>query len=530
MGEVAVDAGGRIYTTAKRKVLKYDGLVTTAIAGSDTGISLGDGRPPSEWRFSAPAGLIKDREGNLWIADRSNGLVRQITASGALKTVASGLEQPTGLAMNTGGRVFVSDAKANAIYTVEAGGKASRFSTGTAARPLMQPSGIAFDAKGDLYVADTGNNLIRRITPDGLAVIIAGGGGLDEDGPALTSRLRAPYGLAFDSAGMLWFTESGGGRLRKLDLGTGLISTTRKAEFKDPRGIAIDKSGNLYLADAGSNQIFKITPDERWWPIAGTGDRGFSGDDGPGLAGLLAVPSDLWVTDSGVLFSDSGNGRIRQLSTTAAGIGEQQSGPALPAAAASLSILHGGTKKIQPLAPGQLAIVSASLQLAGGGDVQILLGDITASVLSSKDGQWVIQIPNAAKIGRAAVSLLSGGQLRASGSADIVAASPALLAENGLALAANENGSINGPNNEAERGSIVSLFLTGTGVKPDPAIVADIGGIAAEILYAGYAPSMPGVFQLNVRVPGGFVPPGNRPVRVWVDGVQTQDGVAIATR
>jgi uncharacterized protein (TIGR03437 family) len=95
----------------------------------------------------------------------------------------------------------------------------------------------------------------------------------------------------------------------------------------------------------------------------------------------------------------------------------------------------------------------------------------------------------------------------------------------GQAAALNASGRVNGTDHPARAGDIVSLFGTGEGMEPGP-LSAGVGGIGAEVLYAGAAPGLPGVFQVNLRVPAG-VKPGSAPVVVMFGEAATQSGVTI---
>ncbi|MCP5109704.1 MAG: hypothetical protein GY953_02590, partial [bacterium] len=116
----------------------------------------------------------------------------------------------------------------------------------------------------------------------------------------------------------------------------------------------------------------------------------------------------------------------------------------------------------------------------------------------------------------------------------------------GQAVAVNQDGSLNSPENPARRGSIVILYATGEGLTtpggvdgqpaktplPKPVLPVDvrIGGLPCEVFYAGAAPGFAGLMQLNVRVPTGFIPSGELPVELFVGGAPSQPGVTISVR
>ena len=97
----------------------------------------------------------------------------------------------------------------------------------------------------------------------------------------------------------------------------------------------------------------------------------------------------------------------------------------------------------------------------------------------------------------------------------------------GQASATNEDGSINSASNPASRGSVITLYGTGQGVAGLPVSVT-IGGLLADVLYAGATPAYPGMLQINARVPAGYILPGTFSVVVTVGQASSQPGVTIA--
>jgi YD repeat-containing protein len=142
---------------------------------------------------------------------------------------------------------------------------------------LLAPSGVAVDSLGNLYIADTGNHCVRKVTPDGKIITVAGtgGGGYSGDGgPATEARLYSPY------------------------------------------GVAVDSLGNLYIADVNNYRIRKVTPDGKISTVAGTGERGYSGDGGPATEAQLNISLSIAVDLLGNLYlSDAFNSCIRKVST-----------------------------------------------------------------------------------------------------------------------------------------------------------------------------------------------------------------------
>ena len=190
---VAVNAAGDVYVsdTYDNRVLEFSpkGALLRVIGTGHAGCG-GDGRPSQSAQLNQPTGLALDAEGNLYIADSGNNLIRRVDAkTGRISTVAGDYAAAQA---NDGLGGFSGD-----------GGPA------TAAR-LDDPQGIALDGAGDLFVADTFNNAIREVTPAGIISTVvnsaAAGGGIppaggESSGKAPTaSKLNTPYGVAVDQS------------------------------------------------------------------------------------------------------------------------------------------------------------------------------------------------------------------------------------------------------------------------------------------------------------------------------------------
>ena len=144
--------------------------------------------------------------------------------------------------------------------------------------------------------------------------------------------------MAVDGAGNLYIADTNNRRIRKVDT-SGVITTVAgtgergfsgeggqavEAQLSSPYGVAVDGAGNLYIADAGNNRIRKVDSSGLITTIAGTGERGFGGDGGPATAALLNNPTGVTLDSAGNLFvADTGNHRIRVLTQLTDSGGEQ---------------------------------------------------------------------------------------------------------------------------------------------------------------------------------------------------------------
>ena len=311
---VALDASGNLYIGDhnNRRVRKVDaatGLVST-VAGTGVAGYNGDGIPATSARLAAAYGVALDASGNLYIADRENNRIRKVrAATGLISTFASGgtiydsisgidgiaatsagIGWPESVALDTSGnlyfgtmnKVYKVDAGTGLIYTVA--GSATKWGYNGDGIPatsaeLNDAAGIALDSSGNIYIADYLNNRIRKVDAGtGLISTVAGTGvaGYNGDGiPATSAQLSGTDGIALDSSGNLYISDPGNSRIRKVNAGTGLISTVAgtgvngcngdglpatSAQIYGPYGIALDSSGNLYLVDRGNSRIRKVSP------------------------------------------------------------------------------------------------------------------------------------------------------------------------------------------------------------------------------------------------------------------------------
>lgn len=266
----------------------------------------GDGGPATEAMLNFPTAVAVDARGHLYIADTMNHRIRRVDAKTGVITTLAG----------TGQARFSGD-----------GGPADRAA-------LNEPAALAVDGQDQLYIADQSNNRVRAVDlKTGMIRTVAGTGSAAYDGdgkPATESSLAGPSGLAV-AAGMLYIADTFNGRIRSVDLATGLIATVAgdggsyryqspddppSVSVSRPSGIALDRHGNLYLTDSDSHLV------RRWeratgllTRMAGTGSASSDGDGGAALAAGLCYPFGIVADgDRTLLIADTFNHRVRALS------------------------------------------------------------------------------------------------------------------------------------------------------------------------------------------------------------------------
>jgi uncharacterized protein (TIGR03437 family) len=369
---VAVDSAGNIYIgdAPINRVRKVSGGVITTVAGTGTQGFSGDNGPATNAQLYYPYGVSVDSAGDLYIADSENYLIRKV-ANGVITTVAgngtqgfggdngpatSAQLQPSGVAVDSAGSLYIADSPnnrirkvANGVITTVAGNGTPGFGgdngPATSAQ-LYYPSGVAVDAAGNVYIADTFNNRVRKIS-GGVITTVAGNGtpsfGGGDNGPATSAQLYYPSGVAVDSAGDLYIADTESSRIRKI--ANGVITTvagggTSPSDYLSfPDGVAVDSAGNLYIADTRNNLIRKVS-NGVITTVAGTGTQGFSGDNGPATSAQLYWPWGVAVDSAGNLYI-ADNDRIRKVAngaiiTVAGNGGFGFSGDSGPATSAEL--------------------------------------------------------------------------------------------------------------------------------------------------------------------------------------------------
>ena len=320
--------------------------ISAAVGNGTAGFS-GDGSSAVNAELNFPSSVVVDGSGNLYICDQANYRIRKVDTSGNISTIAG-----TGTSGNTG------DTKAATSAEIGSAG------------------GIAVDSSGNIYFSDTAQNLIRKISTSGIITAFAGTGASGFSGDttqylidynkannittvllATSAKINSPTGIAVDSKGNVYFSDTGNNRIRRVSVTDSTVTTVAGdgtgayygdgagafyAEINHPTAMVFDASDNLYFADSLNHRIRKIAAaDGTISTVAGFGQPGKAGDGGLAVNALLHYPSSVSVDHAGNLYiADLVNNRVRMVNTngiisTIAGSGRfgngGDGGPALAA-------------------------------------------------------------------------------------------------------------------------------------------------------------------------------------------------------
>ena len=365
---------------------------------------------------------------------------------------------------------------------------------------LYFPTGVALDGAGNLFIADTGNHRIRQVSTSGIITTIAGTGTAafsGDGGLAISAQLNSPGGLALDHAGSLYFADQLNHAIRRI-APDGLISKVAgigqpsisldgyEAEvthLNSPAGVAVDGAGNLFIADTGNNRVLVVVAYRSFANVSAASYIGatvasemIAAAFGTGLATTtevaIALPLPTVLAETAVNVRDSaGQEKAAPLFFVSPAQVNYQIPPGMMGGPATV-IISTGAVFISPTAPGLFA--------------------------ANADGQGV----------PAAVVL----RVKANGEQSY---------EPVATFNAAQNRYIAQPIDFGPSGDQVYLLLFGTGLRGHSslaAVNATIGGINADVLFAGAQGGFAGLDQINVRLPRNLAGRGEVDIILTVEG------------
>ncbi len=558
---IAVDKSGNVYIADEvnlrvRMVASSNGTITT-VAGDGTKGYTGDGSTAINAELSYDAAVAVDSSGNVYVSDSANQVVRKFAVGGTIATVAGS---------NSAGGGFSGDGAA-----------------ATSAQ-LNLPMGLALDSAGNLYIADSNNNVIREVSATGTITTLAGNtmsGYFGDGGPATSAQLQGPRAVIVDASGNLYIADSINHVVRKV---TGGIITTiagiggqggfsgdggpaTQAELFYPDGLALDSVGNLYIADSLNNRVRVVTPGGIIMTVAGNGRFGYSGDGGPATSAGLNGPTSVALDSAGNLYvADCENNVVRKLTPDTSGIPSLQPGTVIGASGfgAFTSTAPGSWIEIYGSSLAQdtrqwkasdFKGANAPTSLDG---TFVTIGGQAAYVAYISPTQVNVQVPSNVGTGPQPVVLINGGGASAPYSINVNPTQPGLWAPPSFQIGGKAyagalfvdfttfvlpSGAIAGVTSRpAQPGDTIVLYGIGFGAVT-PAVAAGevtgqgnalttpiqifLGGVAAQVTYAGLAPDAVGLYRFNVVVPN-IAANGATPLTFALGGVPGQQTLYVA--
>jgi sugar lactone lactonase YvrE len=339
-------AGSLMLLLAAAAVAQDPGVIRSSVGIGLPGFT-GDGGPAAKATLNQPFHCSEDRKGNFYVADVMNHCIRKVdAATGVISTVAGNgqkgysgdggpaakatMNEPYGVLVDRDGNLFIVDRLNAVIRRVDARtGKMSTYA-GTQAM-LKEPNALDFDPKGDLYIADVSDNRIRKVDHrTGVISTVSGTGKREftgDGGPAAQAGIQGARGVAFAKDGTMYICEREGNRVRRVDPNTGIITTiagsgqkgyagdggpAAMATFNGPKWIHVGLDGHVYVVDTENHCVRQINRNSGVIRTVAGGHLGPDGDGGPANKAGMDRPHGCWVDAKGYLYTaDTNNHRIR---------------------------------------------------------------------------------------------------------------------------------------------------------------------------------------------------------------------------
>jgi trimeric autotransporter adhesin len=366
--DIKLDSTGNLYVAANNRVYKVTqaGAVTTVAGNGNYGYS-GDGAVATAATFNSVYSIALDSANNLYVCDYANQRVRKVDAkTGIVQTIAGSngrgfagdggqataalLNYPRYIALDGAGNLYISDSNNYRIRKVGSDGTITSVAGngtvcctspdgGLATSVFLEVGPLAVDGTGNVYFFEYLTGRVRMVSSGGIISAFAGNGKEGfVDGSAGTAQFSGVNGIAMDSSSNVYIVESNNDRVRVVSGGT--VSTVAgrahyggdggpgtAALLHRPRGVAVAVDGTVFFTDTINHRVRKVATDGTISTIAGTGDPGFSGDNGPSTAAMLSYPDRIAIDAAGnVYVVDQSDFRVRKITpsgtiTTVAGNG-----------------------------------------------------------------------------------------------------------------------------------------------------------------------------------------------------------------
>ncbi len=308
--------------------------------------------------LNQPYGISVDKEGNLYVADTYNNMIKKISPlgieivagsytgknsmgfpKGGLKdgpALESKFKRPRDVFATEQGELIVADTENHVIRKIADGRVVTIAGTGVAGRAdgtaekaqFNMPSAVWQTTDGNLYVADTLNNRICKIDGSGITQTLV----FRPDGITLqTAALNEPSDILMTASGVLYILDSGNQAIKRVQNGvislvagytgindsngygeTGLVDARKgEARFNFPKGFVMDNKGNIFVSDSWNHVIRVITADGAVETYAGSL---FSGNTvGTLESARFNTPTGIAIRNGKLIVSDMWNNEVKEI-------------------------------------------------------------------------------------------------------------------------------------------------------------------------------------------------------------------------
>jgi len=349
-GAIALDAAGNLFIPEQtgelvRRVDARTKIITTVAGTSDPY----DNRQAAEAPINHPTSVATDKFGNIYIADGGHYRIRKIDAktklistiagdgkwAQAVDATANSLGGTLAISVDPQNRLLIADRYESLVRVVD-------LNTGVMKTLIdlkeydSEPTGVAADELGYVYISDWWADQVYELAPNGDLTIVAGveydPNAVDrytgDGGLGWKATINGPQGLAIDTKGRLLICDTQNHVVRVLDLSTYIINTFAgdgydnsdydtypavQASMRSPFAVAADTYGWVYIADSVADQVRIVTDEGIMYTAGGGNGRGFAGDNGLAILAQFHKPRGVAVSDTDILVADSFNYKIRRL-------------------------------------------------------------------------------------------------------------------------------------------------------------------------------------------------------------------------
>lgn len=289
--DLCINSQGTVYVTDQNNTIRkieVSGVVSTLAGNPNSGYTDGPGNLA---QFYTPNSICVDSNGIIYVADYNNNKIRKITPNGIVSTLAGSTQGysdgiganaqfylPQGVCVDLNGNVYVADGQNNMIRKITPEGLVTTLAGSTQGyldgdglnAQFNFPTRVCLDNSGFVYVTDTFNNKIRKISPTGFVTTLAGSTFGSDDGIGSSAQFRYPMGICVDISGNVYVSDGNNNKIRKINT-DGLVSTyagneqgyldgdASLSQFYSPTGVCVDSNGTLYVTDRNNYKIRKIT-------------------------------------------------------------------------------------------------------------------------------------------------------------------------------------------------------------------------------------------------------------------------------